>query len=311
MKHILTVPSHRVIPGPVVLCLGFFDGLHRGHQALVQSALDLAIQLKATPALLTFDPHPAVVLGKAQKETLLTSVDDREKLVRDHGIDHLFVLPFTHEVAHLDPLVFLNTILIPLQVVGVVCGEDFRFGDRGKGSISTLKEDGRFVVRVVPPVYEGGEKISSTRILNLIRLGNVQQAAALMGHPYQVRGVVIPGRAIGRTIGFPTANIRLGYHYRMPKEGVYFGRIYVRETWYHAVMNYGVRPSVDDSLTPLLEVHVLNFSGELVGEQVRVTIEQFARPEMKFASLEELKAQIARDVSASHLYFSQLGDSVK
>ncbi len=304
MKHILTVPSHPVVSGPVVLCLGFFDGLHRGHQALVQSAIELATQLQATPALLTFDPHPAVVLGKAQKETLLTSVDDRDELVYHHGIHHVFVLPFTHEVAHLDPLVFLNTILIPLDVVGVVCGEDFRFGDKGKGSIATLQTDGRFVVRVVAPVFQGGEKISSTRILNLIRLGDVQQAADLMGHPYQVRGVVIPGRAIGRTIGFPTANIRLSYHYRMPKEGVYFGRIYLHETWHQAVMNYGVRPSVDDSLTPLLEVHVLGFSGDLVGEVVSVTIEQFARPEMKFASLDELKAQIARDVTAAYHYFN-------
>lgn len=305
MKHILTIPRQPVLEGPVVLCLGFFDGLHRGHQALVNEAVELAAQLHATPALLTFDPHPAVILGRANKETLLTSVDDRDELVQQHGIHHVFVLPFTHAVAHLDPLVFIDTILVPLHVVGVVCGEDFRFGDKGKGSTTTLENDGRFVVRIVAPVFEDDDKISSTRVLDLIRRGEVEQATKLMGHPYQVRGHVVPGRAIGRTIGFPTANIRLGYHYRMPKEGVYFGRIYLRQSWFHAVMNYGVRPSVDESLTPLLEVHVLDFSGDLVGEEVVVTIEAFARAEMKFPSLDALKTQIAHDVAAARHYFSR------
>lgn len=299
----LTVPSTPFIDTPIVLCLGFFDGLHVGHQALVQAAVRLAQQLHATPVLLTFDPHPAMILGRQNKETLLTSVEDRAEYARSYGIHHVVVLPFTREVAHLDPLVFIETILVPLHVVGVVCGDDFRFGDRGQGNIDTLQNVEKFQVQVLAPVQLEGGKVSSTRILTTIQEGNVELAARLMGRPYRVSGLVIPGRAIGRTIGFPTANIRLSYHYRMPKEGVYFGHITIQNVSYQAVMNYGIRPSVDESLTPLLEVHVLDYSGDLVGESVKVTIEHRHRSEMKFTSLDELKHQISSDVVAARLYF--------
>lgn len=303
MKHTLTIPSQPIVAGPIVLCLGFFDGIHRGHQALISEAVRLAACHHATPVLLTFDPHPSVVLGRQNKETLLSSVDDRDALASRYGIDHLAVLPFTLEVAHLSPDAFIRSIVLPLNPIGVVCGDDFRFGDRGAGNALMLTTYPLGEVRIINPILDHDERISSTRVLKTIQQGDMAEATRLLGHPYQVKGMVIPGRAIGRTIGFPTANIRLSYHYRMPKEGVYFGWIQIQDRWHQAVMNYGYRPSIDDNLTPLLEVHVLNFKGELVGEVVAVIISEHHRSEMKFASLDQLKAQIANDVQAAQRYF--------
>lgn len=304
MKYVLTIPSHPIVEGPIVLCLGFFDGVHRGHQALINESVILAKKLHATPVLLTFDPHPSVVLGRQNKETLLTSVEDREFWAARYGINHLVVLPFSLAVAHLSPEDFITQIVLPLNPVGVVCGDDFRFGDKGSGTAKTLSSFPLGVVQIVSSVVDHDQRISSTRVLSTIQAGEMDEATRLLGHAYMVKGTVIPGRAIGRTIGFPTANIRLSYHYRMPKEGVYFGWILIRSTWYQAVMNYGYRPSVDDNLTPLLEVHVLEFKGELVGEQVAVVIGSFHRREMKFPSLEALKSQIAVDVTSAQQYFA-------
>lgn len=279
-----------------VVVIGNLDGVHRGHQAVLRQARALADRSGARVLVLTFDPHPAEVLHGKIKPRLCT-LARRVELLRAHGADEVIVEPFTKELAALTPAEFAKQLLCDrLHSSAVVIGQNFRFGAQRAGDMSTLRELGASLgFEVVAADIASDEKgpFSSTRVRDAIRAGDLAEAAHVLGRPHSISGVVEHGDARGRTIGFPTAN--LGQVTEMlPPHGVYA----VRADGRPGVMNLGVRPTVDGTHLRV-EVHLFDFDGDLYDRPMRVDVIERVREERKFAGLDELKAQIARDAETA------------
>lgn len=296
------IPDGAVRPEGMALAIGFFDGVHLGHEEVIRKAVTAARERGQVPAVLTFDPHPRVVLGHDQYHTVLTPLADKLDLFAGLGVEAAFVIRFNLAFSQVTADKFVKELLVPIGVRTAVVGFDFRFGHRGQGDAAYLREagGGEIDVHVVDPVYYEGVKVSSTRIRGLLAEGKCEQAAELLNHPYEVRGTVVHGRALGRQLGFPTANLEASSGYVLPLHGVYAvkvrGAADDEDVAVNGVMNVGVRPTVDEGGTvPKLEAHLLNFSGDLYGRCLSVQFKHFLRPEMRFGSLDDLVAQIKRD----------------
>jgi riboflavin kinase/FMN adenylyltransferase len=293
------IPLHRT---RAVIALGNFDGVHCGHQHVINRAIEKAKKRAVPAGVLTFNPHPREVLNPPKTPFHLA---DRETCLQQFaklGVDVTFLLPFTKEFCALPAEDFVRQVLVEgLQVSGVVVGYDFLFGHQRQGNTKMLKHLGEqhgFAVEIVDAVYADGEHLySSSAIRHALREGDVTAAAKGLGRPWEIHGVVIKGDQRGRQLGFPTANIAWG-NYVMPRYGVYAVRVQLpeREGWHSAVANFGVRPTIDGGTTPLLEVHLLGLSGiDLYDQRLAIQFHHFIRPEQKFASLEALREQIERD----------------
>lgn len=279
--------------GPLHLALGVFDGVHVGHRAVIARAVDAARKEGGKAFVVTFDPHPIrVIAPEKAPASLLATLDEKAAVVKALGVDGLLVIHFDMAFAKMDAEEFVRKLLAA-DVRTVAVGEDWRFGSKRSGDVAMLRRMGRelgFQLEAVPPVMWDGERISSTRIRQAIRDGNFDAVEELLGRPYELSGTVIEGRKLGRGLGFPTANLRLGER-QTPRDGVWAVKVDgVRK----GVANLGTRPTVDGG-ERLLEVHLLDFSGDLYGKELRVRFEKFLRPERKFGSLEELREQIGRD----------------
>lgn len=275
-----------------VVVIGNLDGVHRGHQAVLRQARVLADERAARLVVLTFDPHPAEIVHGRVKPRLCT-VERRVELLRANGADEVVVEPFTKELASLGPEEFAKDLLVKrLGCEAVVVGENFRFGAHRAGDMSTLRELGFEVVASEIASDEKGP-FSSTRVRNAITAGDLVEATHVLGRPHSLSGVVEHGDKRGRTIGFPTANVG-GVTEVLPPYGVYAVRAYERP----GVMNLGVRPTVDGTKLRI-EVHLFDFTGDLYDQPMRVSLFERVREERKFASLDELKAQIAKDAAAA------------
>ena len=283
------------------VALGNFDGVHRGHQALLDRTAEHAKVLNAPVVALTFEPHPRRFFVSDTGPFRLTLPPARLRLLEQYGVQAVLAQQFDQTFADLSADAFIDDVL--LQGLGarhVVCGYDFTFGARRGGNVEMLREKGRekgFGVTVLDPVTHEGEIYSSTRIREALRAGWVSEAAELLGHSWEIEGEVELGDQRGRTIGFPTANVALGEHLR-PRFGVYAVRALVDGEWRAAVCNLGRRPTFG-KLKENFEVHVFDFTGDLYGKVLRVALIEFIRPEMKFAGLDQLKAQIAADSEAA------------
>lgn len=288
-----------------VVPLGNFDGVHRGHQVLIGKAADAAQAIAAPVIALTFEPHPRTFFVKDTAPFRLTAPAAKTRLLARFGVQAVLAQRFDPDFAAVSAEDFVDGILVAgLRARHVICGYDFTFGARRSGNVDMLQrlgEDRGFAVTVVPPVMREGEIYSSTRIREALRAGMVHEAADLLGHLWEIEGIVEQGDQRGRTIGFPTANVALGEHLR-PRFGVYAVRAAVEESgewvWRDAVANLGRRPTFG-KLQENFEVHVLDFDGDLYGRTMRVALVDFIRPEMKFAGLEALKTQIAADRDAA------------
>lgn len=294
------IPAEAVKTGGISLAIGFFDGVHLGHAEVVRRAVEQARERGQTPAVLTFDPHPRVVLGKDQYHTVLTPFPGKLELFETLGVEMALVLTFTPDFSQVSAERFVRDLLVPLGVGTAVVGFDFRFGHRGLGDAGLMSRasGGAIDVQVVEPVYLSGAKVSSTRIRELLDAGRCEEASQLLGRPFEVQGTVVHGRALGRQLGFPTANLELASPYFIPRYGVY--AVTVTGEGIAAplggVINVGLRPTVDKpGGEPKLEVHLFDFSGDLYGKRLTVRFQSFLRPEMKFDSLDALIAQIGRD----------------
>ncbi|MCR9220280.1 MAG: bifunctional riboflavin kinase/FAD synthetase [Alphaproteobacteria bacterium] len=284
-----------------VLALGNFDGVHRGHQAVVGRAVRLAEADGAPSGVLTFEPHPVRYFKPDAPSFRLTPFRIKAHQLQALGLDLLVCLTFDHAVANLTADAFIEEVLVRALGVGrLVVGYDFCFGKGRTGSVETLKADGRFAVEVVDPSAGGdGEVYSSTRIREYLTHGQPGQAAALLGRPFEIEGTVVEGAKLGRTIGFPTANLALDDYLR-PAYGVYAVRVGVSPPegaephWHDGVANFGRRPTVD-GIGEVFEVYLFGFEGDLYGADLRVALIEFIRPEQKFDGLDALKAQIAED----------------
>ena len=286
-----------------IFALGFFDGVHLGHQELIAEACRLANVLDVQAAAITFDRHPASLFTDAPP-ALINSIEDRQTLLRQFGIGPIYSYPVTKEVMSTPWRDFLDS-LIGCGAAGFVCGEDFHFGHKGEGDVEKLsafcKERGLPCV-IVPEQTAEGQRISSTRIRTLLEAGDVENANRLLGHPHILSGTVVPGRQLGRTIGIPTANLELPEGVLAPKFGVYACRVRIGGESYLAVTNVGMRPTVSGRHITV-EPWILDFGGDLYGKTITLEFYAFLRPEKKFESLEALKAAIEENARQTREYF--------
>jgi riboflavin kinase/FMN adenylyltransferase len=283
------------------VALGNFDGVHCGHQALLARAGEQAGSLKAPVVALTFEPHPRGFFVPDTGPFRLTLAPAKARLLAQYGVQAVLAQRFDTAFADLSAEAFIGDVLLKgLGARHVVCGYDFTFGARRGGNVEMLRAYASargFGVTVLEPVMREGEIYSSTRIREALRAGWVSEALDLLGHAWEIEGVVELGDQRGRTIGFPTANVALGEHLR-PRFGVYAVRALVDGTWRNGVANLGKRPTFG-KLQENFEVHLFDFAGDLYGKTLRVSLVDFIRPEMKFAGLDQLKAQIAADGEAA------------
>jgi riboflavin kinase / FMN adenylyltransferase len=288
-----------------VVALGNFDGVHRGHQALLADAGRQAKALGAPLVALTFEPHPRGFFVPDTGPFRLTLPPAKTRLLAQYGVQAVLAQRFDAAFAALSADAFIEDVLLKgLTARHVVCGYDFTFGARRGGNVERLRAEAKargFGVTVLEPVMREGEIYSSTRIREALRAGMAGEAAELLGHPWEIEGTVELGDQRGRTIGFPTANVALGKHLR-PRFGVYAVRVLIdgqeSQGWRDAVANLGRRPTFG-KLQENFEVHLFDFAGDLYGKTLRVALVDFIRPEMKFAGLDQLKAQIAADGDAA------------
>jgi len=287
--------------GPASVAVGNFDGVHRGHQALVAAAVARSRATGGAAVVLTFDPHPARVLRPQEAPAALTTLAQKEELVAALGIDRLVVVEFDTRLAALSPEAFAREVL--QQALGarhVVVGESFRFGRGREGDPRRLEALGAslgFAVEVVPPLLEGGRAISSSRVREALESGDVGEARTLLGRDYFVDGEVVRGDGRGRTIGVPTANLAPEEQI-LPANGVYAARCRTGAgAWHAAAVNVGERPTFGGGRVRL-EAHLLDFEGDLYGARLRVAFHERLRGEQRFDGKDALVAQIRRDIEA-------------
>lgn len=294
-----------------VLTIGTFDGVHLGHQQILKKLTQEAKSINGESVLLTFHPHPRDIVEKKQTSQiglLQTLVEKQEKLEK-YNLDHLIIQPFDQKFSTLLAKDFIENILIKkLKVNTVIIGYDHRFGYNREGDISLLKtyeSQGKFKIIEISAVDIEEIKVSSTKIRQALREGNLEVANLLLNEAYKLGGVVVHGRKKGREIGFKTANIgELTCKKIVPGNGVYFVYFYCFGKKYVGVCNVGVKPTFNEESSVSVEVHLLNFEGEIYAEKVSISFLKFHRSEQKFLNLEELKNQIKEDVKAAKVYFN-------
>ncbi|WP_017753803.1 bifunctional riboflavin kinase/FAD synthetase [Calidifontibacillus oryziterrae] len=296
---------------PTVLALGYFDGVHLGHKKVITTAKKIADQRGYKSAVMTFHPHPAVVLrNSVEHGECITSIADKEEEIRKLGIDTLYIVQFCHSFAELLPQQFVDQYIIDLNVKHVVAGFDYTYGRLGKGTMETLPFHSRekFTQTVIDKVVEKNEKISSTLIRELIHEGNMQILPHYLGRYYTMHGKVIHGEKRGRLLGFPTANIELFAKYILPPTGVYAVRIFVNNRYYNGVLNIGFKPTFHDEtkIKLAIEAHIFDFNESIYGEQVIIEWHQRLRQEQKFQSVEQLISQIHADKEDALRYFGAI-----
>lgn len=289
-----------------VLALGFFDGVHLGHRALLEKAKEQAEKLGAAPSVLTFDTHPDnLVTGRPV--ALINSIADRADLIhRKFGIDSVIIAHFDENMMRMSWSDFVDTVVNDLGVIHMVAGHDFRFGYKGEGTPDKLMEKCREMglgCDIIPEVSGLGSIISSTRIRALIAEGDMENANALLGHPHFLTDSVRYGYRLGRTIGAPTINMCFAEGVLVPAHGVYAARVFFDGQEHIAVTNIGTRPTVSGENEVTVESFILDYRGDLYGQSVRVELHKFLRPEMKFDDIRELKSQIQIDAGATRAYF--------
>ncbi|MDR1698066.1 MAG: riboflavin biosynthesis protein RibF [Erysipelotrichaceae bacterium] len=277
----------------LTLCLGYFDGIHTGHQAVIKTALDNS--LNGPVGVLTFSMAPGAVLKKYQREKVLTSIEDRARILEEIGVSYLFVLEFNEQISKLSADDFLLRIINKIRPQLIVCGEDYHFGVRGSGNWKTLK---KYFNVMVTPIYPSSEnKVSSTRIFNMIENGEVDLVKEYLGYRYTITGRVDKGDGIGSKELVPTANITLLHNYLLPKNGVYFVKIRIKNyPALYGLANIGVIPTLKNLPEPRLEIYIDDFNDNIYGQMVMIEFRVFIREEMKFASVTELKKQIDKDI---------------
>ena len=291
-----------------VLTIGNFDGVHLGHRALLDELKAKARALALPATVLTFEPHPRELFAPDQAPARLASMRDKLELLAECGVDRVHVCRFDRKLASLTAEQFIEQILVRgLSVRHLIIGDDFRFGKARGGDFVMLQKAGndhRFVVEAMPTVDFGGLRVSSSAVREALAAGDIERAERLLGRPFVIAGRVMDGKKIGRTIGFPTANIQVRRK-RLPLSGVFAVTVSgVDSKPLPGAANIGVRPTVAEGLKPVLEVHLLDFDRDIYGAHVDVNFMHKLRSEAKFESLDALKAQIGRDVADVRAYFA-------
>ena len=295
-----SIPELSTVPGPLFLAIGVFDGLHRGHEAVIRRALDDAHIAGGTAVVVTFDPHPVRVLRPHQAPRILTSTVHKIRLIKELGVEHLLTIHFDPEFAETPPDQFIRRLAAASKPLREICvGYEWCFGKGRAGNLELLRHLGDelgFDEVGIPVVQVDGQIVSSTSIRSAVESGDLVTAARLLGRPYSILGTVVKGDQLGRKLGFPTANLS-AHSEQFPPNGVYAVEALWKDEHLQGVVNIGVRPTIENaSGQRVLELHLFDFNRDVYGEHIEVTFGRFIRGEKKFSGLEELKAQIAHDV---------------
>jgi len=286
-----------------VITIGVFDGLHRGHQKLLELLIKKAVELGGESVVITFWPHPRKVLGKEDKDfQFLTTLEEKEHLLSHWGINHLIILPFTMDFAKMRGRDFIRDILVgQIGMKHLVIGDDHRFGHDREGGRKILSEMGQqygFQFTSLPSCIDNQSRISSSLVRAALKTGELEKANNLLGFPYFMFGEVIEGNQFGRKIGFPTANIACcGEHKQIPEEGVYVVKVDIENEQFGGMLNIGTRPTVDNTMRKSIEVHIFDITRDLYGKRMKVSFLHRLRDEMKFNNTDELRLQLERDRS--------------
>lgn len=272
-----------------VLCLGYFDGIHLGHKALISDAKKEGYKV----GVLTYDNPPSVVLNKIHENISLSSIADKAEFLEDLGVDYLYLMHFDMTVAMLSKDEFIEEVLKVLNPVKLYCGEDHKFGMFAEGNPTYLSKF--FDICIHKLESDNGNKISTRDICKLIEDGNVEEANRLLGRPYRINGLVVEGLHNGKNLEFPTANLKLDYSYVFPKDAVYYGYASVYDHKYKAIISVGTHPTIMPLPRPIIEVHILDYEGNLYGKDIFVEFVINARENHRFGSMDELKAQLQKD----------------
>lgn len=290
-----------------VAAIGFFDGIHKGHQKVIKTAVSEAKHRNLESAVITFHPHPSVVL-KAEKQHVryITPLQEKQEVLQKLNVDRLYIITFNKELASLEPQHFIDHFIIGLKIKHLVAGFDFSYGHKGQGNMECIGNytRGLFDYTKVGKIQLNNEKVSSTKIRKLLHKGELEKANELLGRPLTINGIVVEGDKRGRTIGFPTANLKVNPDALLPKVGVYAVKVYYKNVVYEAMANLGYNPTfTPDREDPSVEVNILDFNSDLYGEELQVEWHRFIRNEKKFSGVEELVDAIENDEKRIREYF--------
>lgn len=292
-----------------VAAIGFFDGIHRGHQAVIKEAIKIAKKEGKRSAVISFHPHPSVVLNKSKKDIrYITTVEEKRSILQDLGIDCFYIIEFNEALSKLSPQAFVDHFIKGLHITHLVAGFDYTFGHKGAGNMTNIKEmaKGHFETTVVQKLESNEEKVSSTRIRKLLEAGAVDDVNLLLNRVYESTGRVVKGdNRGGSQLGFPTANLDIAKDKFLPKQGVYAVKVRVNNRTYEAMANLGVVPTFTDGRSePKVEVNIFDFNQDIYGESVTVEWYKFIREEKKFSGVEEIITQLKKDEKEVRSFFS-------
>lgn len=294
-KHIVNLEKLKPFNVPVCACIGYFDGMHLGHQKLISETVRLAKLKNCESALITFEPDPWVAIKGVHDIRHISTMRQRMNRAIALGIQNIIILNFTREMSLLEPQQFVDIILASINLKGLICGFDFHYGYMGKGNCDTLRDSISYDLTVIEPVTDEKGKISSTRISEAVVRGNMEEAHKMLGYPYQIEGIVMHGNHQGTSMGFPTINLDFSDEYLLPKTGVYAGYVEVARKPYRAMINVGHNPTFNFRNDISVEAHVFNFSDMLYGRHVTFDFLKYMREEKQFRSKNNLILQLEQD----------------
>ena len=299
MEILRSIPELERLRGPLFLAIGVFDGVHRGHQAVISTSAEHARAASGTPVVVTFDPHPEKVLRPESAPHLLSATQHKIALIRALGVEHLLIINFDKQFAATEPEDFVQQLVTHSKPLREICvGHEWSFGKKRRGNLDLLKRLGanmNFDVVGILPVKINGAVVSSTAIRQAIEKGDLTKAAEMLGHEYTILGTVTRGDNLGKKIGFPTANLS-AHSEQFPPNGVYAAEARIDGKLYRGAINLGIRPTVSSGKSErVLEIHLFDFNHDIYGRDVEVRFLRFLRPEKKFENLDALVQQIRQD----------------
>lgn len=304
--------KNAIVDSPIVLALGFFDGVHRGHQEVIKRAIEKGKSLGVKVAVMTFDRHPKIIFQNidGEKFKYLTMLDEKLEHFKNLGVDIAYVVKFDENLAYLSPQDFIDKYVVGLHAICVVAGQDYTYGKHDIANMDTISDfaKGRFEIITVDHLQRNNQKISSTQIRKDLDSGNVEAANLLLGYQYENHGTVEHGFKRGRKIGFPTLNVSIPKNERILGEGVYAVKVKIDKdnSWYEGMASIGHNETFGDDLEKTVEINLFNFDKSVYGEKVIVKWYKFLREMVKFDSVEELIDQLNKDKRDTEIFFGDL-----